>query len=158
MNEIIQKQNQELRNVIYKTPALITLLVASQVAEGHLVPTEERTAKIYLSILSNQADEALQDYFQEVKKTFDDDIKTLNEELPEDTKKRKEKIEQLLQPVKTFLFQLPSSLGVVFKDALLGFVLHARNFTQDTLESVVFPFVSDDLRKIENERLRKILD
>ncbi len=158
MNEIIKKQNQELKNVIYKTPALITLFVASQVAGGHLVPAEERTAKVYLSVLSNQAGKELQDYFQEVKKTFDDDIKTLNEELPKDTKIRKEKIEQLLQPVKTFLSQLPPSSGIVFKDALLGFVLHARDFRQDTLESVILPFVSDDLRKIENERLRRILD
>ncbi len=158
MNEIIQKQDQELRSVIYKVPALITLFVACQVAEGHLVPTEEKTAKVYLSILSNQAEEDLQDYFQEVKKSFDEDIKILDKELPKDTKKRKEKIEQLLQPVKTFLSQLPSSLGVVFKDALLGFVLHARNFRQDTLESVILPFISDDLRKIENEHLRKILD
>ena len=158
MNEIIKKQDQELKNVIYKTPALITLFVASQVAEGHLVPAEERTAKVYLSVLSNQADKELQDYFQEVKKTFDDDIKILNEELPKDTKIRKEKIEQLLQPVKTFLSQLPSSSGIVFKDALLGFVSHARDFRQDTLESVILPFVSDDLRKIENERLRRILD
>jgi len=158
MNEIIEKQNQELRNVIYKVPALITLFVASQVAEGHLVPAEEKTAKVYLSILSNQADEALQDYFQEVKKTFENDIETLNKELPKNTKKRKEKIEQMLQPAKTFLAQLPSPLGIVFKDALLGFVSHARDSRQDFLESVVFPFVSDDLRKIENERLRRILN
>ncbi len=158
MNEIIKKQDQELRNIIYKVPALITLFVASQVAEGHLVPTEERTAKVYLSILSNQAEEALQDYFQEVKKTFESDIETLDAELPKDTKKRKEKIEQLLQPAITFLTQLPSPLGVVFKDALLGFVSHARDFRQDILESVILPFISDDLRKIENERLRRILD
>ncbi len=158
MNEIIKKQDQELRNIIYKVPALITLFVASQVAEGHLVPTEERTVKVYLSILSNQAYEELQDYFQEVKNTFDNDIGTLNEELPKDTKQRKEKIEQLLEPVKTFLSQLPSSLGVVFKDALLGFVSHARDVRQDTLASVILPFISDDLRKIENERLRRILN
>ena len=158
MNEIIKKQNQELQNIIYKVPALVTLFVASQVAEGHLVPTEERTAKVYLSILSNQADEALQDYFQEVKKTFDDEIKVLDEELPKDTKKRKEKIEQLLKPAITFLSQLPSPLGVVFKDALLGFVSHARDYRQDILESVILPFISDDLRKIENDRLRRILD
>ncbi len=158
MNEIIKKQDQELRNVIYKVPALITLFVVSQVAEGHLVPTEEKTAKVYLSILSNQADEALQDYFQEVKKTFDEDIKALDKELPKDTKKRKENIEQLLKPVKTFLSQLPSPLGVVFKDALLGFVSHARDYRQDILESVILPFVSDDLRKIENDRLRRILN
>ena len=158
MNEIIKKQNQELQNIIYKVPALVTLFVASQVAEGHLVPTEERTAKVYLSILSNQADEALQDYFQEVKKTFDDEIKVLDEELPKDTKKRKEKIEQLLKPAITFLSQLPSPLGVVFKDALLGFVSHARDYRQDILESVMLPFISDDLRKIENDRLRRILD
>ena len=158
MNEIIKKQNQELQNIIYKVPALVTLFVASQVAEGHLVPTEEKTAKVYLSILSNQADEALQDYFQEVKKTFDDEIKALDEELPKDTKKRKEKIEQLLKPAITFLSQLPSPLGVVFKDALLGFVSHARDYRQDILESVMLPFISDDLRKIENDRLRRILD
>ncbi len=158
MNEIIKKQDPELRNVIYKVPALITLFVASQIAEGHLVPAEERTAKVYLSVLSNQADEAFRDYFREVKKSFGEDIETLNKELPEDTKKRKEKIEQLLQPVKIFLSQLPPSSGIVFKDALLGFVLHTRDFRQDTLESIVLPFVSDDLRKIENERLRRILD
>ena len=158
MNEIIKKQNQELQNIIYKVPALVTLFVASQVAEGHLVPTEERTAKVYLSILSNQADEALQDYFQEVKKTFDDEIKVLDEELPKDTKKRKEKIEQLLKPAITFLSQLPAPLRVVFKDALLGFVSHARDYRQDILESVMLPFISDDLRKIENDRLRRILD
>ncbi len=158
MNEIIKKQNQGLQNVIYKVPALITLFVTCQIAEGHLVPTEERTAKVYLSILSNQADEALQDYFQEVKKTFENDIEILNKELPKDTKERKEKIEQLLQPAKTFLSQLPSPLGVVFKDALLGFVSHARDSRQDILESMIFPFVSDDLRKIENERLRRILN
>ncbi|GMT44207.1 MAG: hypothetical protein IEMM0006_0039 [bacterium] len=158
MNEIIKKQDQELQNVIYKVPALITLFVASQATEGHLVPTKERTAKVYLSILSNQADEALQDFFQEVKKTFDKDIETLNEELPKEAKKRKEKIEQLLQPVVIFLSQLPRPLGVVFKDALLGFVSHARDFRQDFLESVLLPFISDDLRKIENDRLRRILD
>ena len=158
MNEIIKKQDQELRDIIYKVPALITLFVVSQVAEGHLVPAEERTAKVYLSVLSNQADEAFQDYFREVKKTFDNDIKTLNEELPKDTKKRKEKIGQLLRPVKRFLSQLPPSLSIVFKDALLGFVAHSRDFRQDTLESVVLPFISDDLRKIEDERLRRILD
>jgi len=158
MNEIIKKQDQELRNVIYKVPALITLFVASQVAEGHLVPTEEKTAKVYLSILSNQADEALQDYFQVVKKTFEDDIETFDKDLPKDAQKRKEKIEQLLQPAKIFLSQLPSPFGVVFKDTLLGFVSHARDFRQDILESVILPFVSDDLRRIENERLRRILD
>ena len=158
MNEIIQRQDQELRNVIYKVPALITLFVASQVAKGHLVPTEEKKAKIHLSILSNQVEEELQDYFQEVKKSFDKDIEILDKELPKDTQKRKEKIEQLLQPVKTFLSQLPPSSGVVFKDALLGFVLHSRDSRQDILEGVVLPFISDDLRKIENERLRRILD
>jgi len=158
MNEIIKKQDQELQHVIYKVPALITLFVASQVAERHLVPREERTAKIYLSILSNQADEALQDYFQEVKKTFENDIKTLDEELPKDAQKRKEKIEQLLQPAKIFLSQLPPRLSVMFKDALLGFVSHARDYRQDLLESVMLPFISDDLQKIENKRLRRILD
>ena len=39
MNEIIKKQNQELQNIIYKVPALVTLFVASQVAEGR---SEER--------------------------------------------------------------------------------------------------------------------
>ncbi len=158
MNEIIKKQDRELRNIIYKVPALITLFVASQVAEGHLVPTEERTARVYLSILSNQADEALQDYFQEVKKTFENDIEVLNKELPKGTKERKEKIEQLLQPAKTFLSQLPAPLNIVFKDALLGFVSHARDYRQDILESVILPFISDDLQRIENERLRRILD
>jgi hypothetical protein len=158
MNEIIKEQDQKLRDVIYKVPALITLFVVSQVAEGHLVPTEERTAKVYLSILSNQADEALLDYFQEVKKTFESDLETLDAELPKDTKKRKEKIEELLQPAKAFLAHLPSPLGVVFKDALLGFVSHARDYRQDILESVMLPFISDDLRKIENDRLRRILN
>ncbi len=157
MNEIIQKQDQELKDIIYKVPALITLYVASQVAEGHLVPAEEKSAKIYLSILCNQANESLKDYFIKVKESFDEDIEMLDKELPKDSDKRKEKIEQMLKPVKTFLYQVPEPTGILFKDALLGFVSHARDYRQDTLEDVVFPFASDELRKIENERLRKIL-
>jgi len=157
MNEIIQKQDQELKDIIYKVPALITLYVASQVAEGHLVPAEEKSAKIYLSILCNQANETLQDYFKKVKESFDENIELLDKELPKNPEERKEKIEQLLEPVKTFLSRLPSSQGIVFKDALLGFVSHARDYRQDTLEGVVFPFVSDELRRIEDKRLRKIL-
>ncbi len=157
MIEIIQKQNEELQKIIYKVPALITLYVASQVAEGHLVPAEEKSARIYLSILCNQANESLKDYFIKVKESFINDIEMLDKELPKDSDKRKEKIEQLLKPVKTFLYQIPDPTGILFKDALLGFVSHARDYRQDTLEGVVFPFVSDELRRIEDKRLRRIL-
>jgi len=89
MNEIIQKQDQELKDIIYKVPALITLYVASQVAEGHLVPAEEKSAKIYLSILCHQANETLQDYFKKVKESFDENIELLDKELPKNPEERR---------------------------------------------------------------------
>lgn len=157
MNEIIQKQDQKLTTVIYKAPALITLYVASQVAKGHLEHSEEKSAKIYLSILCNQGPEDLLDYFKEVKQTFEQDLKGLNEELPTDSEMRKKEIEQRLKPVKKFISQLPSSQGIVFKDTLLSFIIHSRNANEDMLLSVILPFIADDLMKLEDERLRRIL-
>ncbi len=157
MNEIIQKQTPELRNTIYKAPALITLYVASQVSTGYLEPSEERSAKIYLSILCHQGNEELQDYFLEVKKTFEEDLHLLNKELQADPEKRKDEIETRLKPVKRFITTLPSSLGSRFKEALLSIIIHSRNANNDTLLSVVLPFISEDLMKLEDDRLRRIL-
>lgn len=157
MNEIIQKQNEELIKVIYKAPALITLYVASQVSSGHLEPSEERSAKIYLSILCNQGDDELQDYFLEVKKTFEDDLEQLNKELPSNSDKRKDEIEMRLKPVKRFITTLPPSLGSRFREALLSIIIHSRNANNDILLSVVLPFISENLMKLEDERLRRIL-
>jgi len=157
MNEIITNQALELQTVIYKAPALITLYVVSQTGGGHLDPSEEKSAKMYLSILSNQGPEELQDYFKEVKQTFEQDLNGLNKELPANSDKRKEEIELRLKPVKNFILTLPSAQGVVFKEALLSFIIHSRNANKDTLLSVILPFISDDLMKIEDERMRRIL-
>lgn len=157
MNEIIQKQKPELRKLLYKAPALITLYVASQVSSGNLEPSEERSAKIYLSILCNQGPEKLQDYFLEVKNTFEEDMAKLNKELPSDSEKRKDEIESRLKPVKKFIATLPASLGIQFKDTLLSIILHARNANNDTLLSVILPLISENFIKLEDERLRRIL-
>ncbi len=157
MNEIIQKQEEELQSAIYQTPALITLYVTSQVGQGHLEPSEERSAKVYLSIICNQGPEKFQDYFRKVQQTFEQDLKALNEELPKDSDKRKVEIEQRLKPVKEFISTLPSSQGIVFKDTLLSFIIHSRNTKEDTLLSFIYPLVSDNLMKLEDERLRRIL-
>ncbi len=157
MHLIIQRQTPELQSVIFKAPALITLYVASQVSTGNLEPSERKSAKIYLSILSNQGADELRDYFSEVKKTFDNDLNRLNKELPADSEKRKDEIEQRLKPVRKFIASLPSSLGIMFKDALLSIIMHSRNSNNDTLLNVVLPIISDELIKIEDKRMREIL-
>ncbi|MBN2638354.1 MAG: hypothetical protein JXR65_04635 [Bacteroidales bacterium] len=157
MNEIIQNQDQELQRVIYQIPALITLYAISHRGEKHLDPKEEKSAAIYLTVICNQGPEKFKDFFKEVKKTFKKDLHELNEELPGETENRKAEIEKRLLPVKTFLKDLPETHEVPFKDALFGFATHTRSVVGDTLESVMLPFISDNLRKIEDERLHRIL-
>ena len=156
MNEVIQNQKEELKELIYKVPALLTLYAVSHRVK-HLEPSEERSATIYLSVLCNQGPDDFKDFFTEVKKTFSDDLSRLDSELPKGQEARKTEIENLLLPVKHFINKLPKDQGVIFKDALFGFVTHARSVVGDTLESVMLPFVSDNLRKIEDERMRGIL-
>ncbi|MBE0649866.1 MAG: hypothetical protein IH595_03390 [Bacteroidales bacterium] len=156
MNEIIQNQKEELKDLIYKAPALITLYAVNHRGES-LGPSEERAAIIYLSILCNQGPEELQDFFVDVKKTFQECLSKLDKSLPKGEKERKAEIEEQLLPVKHFINTLPLSYKTIFKEALLGFLTHARGVVGDTLESVILPFISDNLRKIENERMRWIL-
>lgn len=156
MNKFIKNQKEELQKLIYKAPALLTLYAVSH-RDKHLGPAEERAAAIYLSVLCNQGPDEFQDFFKEVKKSFNDDIELLNNELPKGQKERKTEIEERLKPVKHFLDRMPEHEGAVFRDALLGFITHARSFVGDTLESVMLPFISDNLRKIEDKRMRGIL-
>jgi hypothetical protein len=156
MNELIQKQKEDLKDLIYKVPALLTLYAVSHRGES-LEPSEERSAAIYLSVLCHQGPELLRDFFLEVKKSFTDDLYQLDQELPKGHEERKKEVEIRLIPVKRFIAALPGGEGVVFKDALLGFITHARSAVGDTLESVMLPFISDNLRKIEDERMRWIL-
>lgn len=156
MNEFIQDQNEKLKGLIYKTPALLTLYSICH-RDERLEPAEERSAAIYLSVLCNQGPEEFKDFFTEVKENFTDDLKILDNELPKGHEERKKKIEECLLPVKHFMMTLPGSRGIVFKDALLGFITHTRSAVGDTLESVMLPFISDNLRKIEDERMRGIL-
>lgn len=156
MNKFIKNQNEELQKLIYKAPALLTLYVVSHRGKS-LGPSEERSAEIYLSVLCNQGPDEFREFFEEVKKTFNDDLDHLNKELPKGQKERKFEIENQLVPVKHFLDKLPLNQGVAFRDALLGFITHARSFVGDALESVMLPFISDNLRKIEDERMRGIL-
>ncbi len=156
MNEIIQEQKEELRTLIYKAPALLTLYAISHRGE-HLENCEERSATIYLSVLSNQGPRQFKDYFMEVKKHFTENLVKLDQELPKGHDERQLEIENRLLPVKRFIAALPASQGIAFKEALLGFITHARSALADTLESVLLPFVSDNLRKIENQRMRFIL-
>lgn len=157
MNEFIHNQDQELQDLIYKTPALVTLFAISHRGDKHLEPTEERSSGIYLSVLCNQGPDKLQDYFKEVKKNYHEELRELHKELPQDADSRKSEIEARLRPVKKFITTLPESHRVIFKDALLGFITHTRSVVGDTLESVMLPFISDNLRKIEDERMRRIL-
>ncbi len=157
MKEFIEKQDKETQALVYKAPALITLFVASSIENGKLSPVEEKSAKKYIYILSYESDEALADYFQHVEKTFEDDILELDKILPKNTAERKERIEEMLDPVRTFIDQLPESIGVVFRDDLLGFIKHTRNVRHDTLEAIVLPIISDELKKYEETRLRRLL-
>lgn len=157
MNEFINVQDQDLQKVIYQTPALITLYALSNRDENHLNSREEKSAVIYLTVICNQGSDKFKDYFKEVKKTFKKDLHELNEELPGETENRKAEIEKRLLPVKKFIKELPETHQVPFKDALFGFATHTRSVVGDTLESVMLPFISDNLRKIEDQRLRRIL-
>ena len=156
MNEIIKNQDKELQEVIYKAPALLTLYAVSH-RNKNLEPMEERAAAIYLSVLCNQGPDEFQDFFREVNKTFGNDLSYLNEVLPKGQEERKTEIENRLLPVKRFINELSEEQGVVFKDALLGFITHAKSAVGETLESVMLLFISDNLRKIEDERMRGIL-
>lgn len=156
MNELIQKQKEELKELIYKVPALLTLYAVSHRGES-LEPSEERSATIYLSVLCHQGPENLRDFFVEVKKSFTDDLYQMDRKLPKGHEERKKEIESRLFPVKRYIATLPGGQGIIFKDALLGFITHARSAVGDTLESVMLPFISDNLRKIEDERMRWIL-
>lgn len=156
MNELIRNQNRELKELIYKTPALLTLYSICHRGK-RLEPSEERSASIYLSVLCNQGPDELKEFFGDVKETFNEDLDRLNKELPKGQEERKNKIEEQLLPVKHFIMNLPGGQGVLFKDALLGFITHTRSAVGDALESVMLPFISDNLRKIEDERMLKIL-
>ncbi len=156
MNKFIKKQKAELQELIYKTPAYLTLYAISH-RDKHLEQSEGRSAGIYLSVLCNQGPEEFKDFFKEVKETFNDDLNTLNKELPKGQKERKTEIEERLVPVKHFIDKIPGNQGIVFRDALLGFITHARSYVGEALESVMLPFISDNLRKIGDERMREIL-
>ncbi len=157
MNEIIAEQPKELREVIYRAPALISLYVAARLGEGHLASSEIKSVKQYASILSHQGPDDVQDYYKEVRKTIVNDIEELDQQLPDDKNERQKEIEKRLQPVKAFISKLPVETGEVFKDTLLSFIIHARNATEDTMVSFVLPFVMDELVKLEDERLQKLL-
>ena len=156
MNEILQNQKEELKELIFKTPAFLTLYAVSH-KDNRLEHAEERSVSIYLSVLCNQGPDELKDFFLEVKKTFNDDLNHLNKELPKGREERKKKIEATLLPVKQFIKSMPEEKGEIFRDALLGFITHARSTVGDTLESVMLPFISDNLRKIGDKRMRAIL-
>ena len=156
MNEILQNQKEELQKLINKAPALLTLYAVCH-RDKRLEHSEERSVGIYLSVLCNQGPDELKDYFLDVKKTFNDDLDQLNNELPKGREERKKEIEEMLLPVKQFIIRMPEEKGEIFRDALLGFITHARSAVGDTLESVMLPFISDNLRKIGDKRMRAIL-
>ena len=157
MIELIQDQDHELQQLLFQTPALITLYEVSHRGVKHLDPIEEKQAAIYLTVICNQGPEKFKDFFKEVKKSFKHNLHALNEELPGEAEKRRAEIEKRLRPAKKFIAQLPETHQTSFKDALFGFATHTRSVVGDTLESVILPFISDNLRKIEDERLHRIL-
>lgn len=157
MNQIIAEQPKELKELIYKAPALISLYVAARLGDGHLASSEIKSVKQYASILSHQGPDDLQDYYKEVRKSIVYDIEELDKQLPDDKNERQKEIEKRLQPVKAFISKLPVESGEVLKDTLLSFIIHARNATEDTMVSFVLPFVMDELVKLEDERLQKLL-
>lgn len=108
--------NQQEKNLMLLTPALVTLLIAG--AEGKIDKKETDWGTKIAHFRANEHN-MLQSYYQEVDKNFNEALHDLIDGMPEDADERNEKINQELSKLNDIYKKLDKDYAKEFHKSLL---------------------------------------
>ncbi|MGN6568646.1 MAG: hypothetical protein ACTHJ0_11865 [Flavipsychrobacter sp.] len=124
---------------LLKFPLYISLLAAN--ADGKMDNEEKKTAIKFTHIKTFSSDPKLKDFYAEVSKTFEQDIDTLDRELPKERHERQAAIEGDLSKLKEILLKLPKEYQAVMLRSMQSYKDHVSHAHYNVLESFVLPIV-----------------
>lgn len=110
------KLSEEEKELMYKAPVLVSVLIAG--ADGNIDSTERTEAVEVAKSKQSRAREALIDYYQIVGQSFEEKFNGLLSKLPEDTQARNEAIEEELGKLNDILPKIDKNWTIKFYSSL----------------------------------------
>lgn len=133
---------------LLKFPAYMSLLAAN--ADGKMDETEKKSAIKLTHIKTFHSDPKLAAFYAAVSKTFEQDIETLNKQLPAERHVRQEVIETKLKELADILAKLNPDYQEAMVRSMHAYKDHVSHAHYNVLESFVMPIV---LRGITERRI-----
>lgn len=110
------KLSEEEKDLMYKAPVLVSVLIAG--ADGNIDSTERTEAVEVAKSKQSRAREALIDYYQVVGQSFEEKFNGLLAALPQDTASRNKAIEDELSKINAILTKIDKNWSVKFHSSL----------------------------------------
>ena len=131
--------------MLLKFPAYISLLAANR--DGILDDAEKKSAIKLAHIKTYTSDPLLIDFFDEVDKSFENDIEQLDLELPKGKENRDEAIRSELLKLEMILLKTGEEYFTAMHESMRSFKEHVSKAHHNVLVDFVFPLQIKGLRK-----------
>ncbi|MDZ4667738.1 MAG: hypothetical protein SGJ00_07625 [bacterium] len=133
----LETLNQTDREKLLKFPAYISLLASNN--DTGLDEVGRAAAIKFSHIKTFSCDPMLFNFYQQANQVFEDNITTLDMELPEKKAEREDAIKLALEELETILKKLGKNYAIVMHRSMKSFKDHISKSHHSVLESFIFP-------------------
>jgi hypothetical protein len=137
MNELEKLTPQE-KELLYKAPAYVSLLAAN--ADGKMDEEEKKSALETSHIKTFSCLPALKEFYDEVGKSFENNIQQLNNTLPSERVQRNEAITKSLAELESIFAKLGNEYAEKLHTSFVAFSEHVSKAHHSLIASFLFPF------------------
>jgi hypothetical protein len=131
------------RELLYRAPALVSLLAASLDGE---VSEKERTEAVKLAHLRTFTSEpVLHPYYEEVEKVFESQFDQMHRDLPTKVDEREHIIQEELKKLNPILQKLDNHLSRALRISLRTYAKHVSKAQRNALQYFILPFDFDGI-------------
>jgi hypothetical protein len=133
-----EELNQTEKNILLKFPAYISLLAAN--SDSKMDEVEKKEAIHFTHIKTFSCDPILSAFYKEAEKVFIANVEELDKQLPKETEKRKQAIENELSKLETVLAKLGTEYASVMHKSMKSYSTHVSKAHNNSIESFFIPF------------------
>lgn len=132
------------KDAILKYPSYISLLAAN--SDGTIDEKEKKSAIKLSHIKTYSCDPVLSEFYAEVDKVFEMNIKSLDNELPKIKEERDEAIKNELQRIEKILLNFNKDYAATMRRSMKSFKDHVSKAHHNVLEYLIFPVAFKEIR------------
>jgi hypothetical protein len=137
MIEQFEHLNPEERELLYKAPALVSVLAAS--GDKHITETQVADAKKMAHLKTFTAKPLLLTYYTEVEVNFSNNFDATVKKYAPFTRTKRDALKKEIEAVNAIIDKLDPTYAEVLHKSLAGYADHVRKADHSIVEDFIFP-------------------